>query len=37
MVIRKAVILDIPLLLENNINNKEDVLMFVLSLKNQIF
>ncbi len=34
---RKAVILDIPLLLENKINKKNDVLIFVQSNKSEIF
>ena len=33
---KKAVILDIPLLLENKINNKKDVLVFVESKKKDI-
>ena len=33
----KIVILDIPLLLENNINNKKDILVFVDSKKSEIF
>ena len=33
---KKIVILDIPLLLENNINNKEDVLIFIESKKSDI-
>ncbi len=33
---KKFVVLDIPLLLENNINNKKDVLIFVESNKSQI-
>ena len=34
---KKIVILDIPLLLENKINNKEDILVFVESKKKDIF
>ena len=34
---KKVVILDIPLLLENKINNKEDILVFVQSKKIDIF
>jgi len=34
---RKIVILDIPLLLENKINNKDDILVFVQSKKIDIF
>jgi dephospho-CoA kinase len=33
----KIVILDIPLLLENKINNKKDILVFVDSKKSEIF
>ena len=33
---KKIVILDIPLLLENKINNKKDILVFVDSKKNDI-
>tara|TARA_B100001063_G_scaffold10881_1_gene8477 strand:+ start:342 stop:914 length:573 start_codon:yes stop_codon:yes gene_type:complete len=33
----KIIILDIPLLLENNINDKKDILIFVDSKKTQIF
>ena len=33
---RKVVILDIPLLLENNINTKKDILIFVQSKKSEI-
>jgi len=33
---KKAVVLDIPLLLENKINNKRDILVFVESRKNEI-
>ncbi len=33
---KKIVILDIPLLLENNINKKDDVLIYVESKKNEI-
>ena len=32
----KIVILDIPLLLENKINNKEDILVYVQSKKSQV-
>jgi dephospho-CoA kinase len=34
---KKIVILDIPLLLENKINKKNDILIFVQSKKNDIF
>ena len=34
---KKIVILDIPLLLENKINNKKDILIFVQSKREQIF
>ena len=34
---KKIVILDIPLLLENNINKKNDILIFVQSKKKEIF
>ena len=33
---KKAIVLDIPLLLENNINNKKDILVFVQSKKKEI-
>ena len=33
---KKVIILDIPLLLENKINNKDDILVFVDSKKNEI-
>ena len=33
---KKIVILDIPLLLENNINKKEDILIFVQSKQSEI-
>ena len=33
---RKVVILDIPLLLESNINTKKDILIFVQSKKSEI-
>ena len=34
---KKFIILDIPLLLENNINRKKDILVFVESKKKEIF
>ena len=34
---KKIVILDIPLLLENKINNKKDILIFVESKKSEIY
>ena len=34
---KKIVILDIPLLLENKINNKKDILIFVESKKKRYF
>jgi dephospho-CoA kinase len=33
---KKAVILDIPLLLENKLNQKEDIIIFIQSKKNEI-
>ena len=33
---KKLVVLDIPLLIENNLNNKKDILVFVDSKKTQI-
>ena len=35
--IKKIVILDIPLLLENKINEKNDILVFIQSKKSEIF
>ena len=34
---KKFIILDIPLLLENNINKKKDILVFVESKKKEVF